>query len=247
MAERSPVAGGGGFSAHQMVKNLVAQCYGARGAAIRRLEFQPAPAHEMEVVDLRRGEAYFAVARNITQSYDQAPDPVIAHVTADKARRNNVVMNVHVLDVATCRNIAFADNGGANRYLGRRKYTRSCISVDDCVEGLHRLMHSDRPIPRNVDTGQVVSLDELVKVAPEVTDKRVEVRSLPDGSRLRQRQRPVAPRLGIGTTDLAAEGDGAHLCLDRPALSGRPTAINHRSVARLPRRGRLREPDVTAG
>ena len=56
---------------------------------------------------------------------------------------------------------------------GDGKQTRSFMYVDDCVEGLQRLMCSDCPIPVNLDTGQMVTIDELVSVVARIAGKTV--------------------------------------------------------------------------
>jgi nucleoside-diphosphate-sugar epimerase len=87
---------------------------------------------------------------------------------------------------AICRKVALAKTGGTIDIWGDGKQTRSFMYVDDCVEGLYRLMHSDCPIPLNLDTGQMVTLDQLVKIVAETAGKTVRIRhnrSMPQGVR----------------------------------------------------------------
>ena len=50
------VAGGGGFIGHHVIKYLVDREYWVRGVDIKLPEFEPSPAHEFEILDLRRRE-----------------------------------------------------------------------------------------------------------------------------------------------------------------------------------------------
>jgi nucleoside-diphosphate-sugar epimerase len=87
---------------------------------------------------------------------------------------------------AICRKIALADDGGMIDVWGDGKQARSFMYVDDCVEGLHRLMCSDCPIPVNLDTGQMVTIDGLVRVVAGIAGKAVRIRhnrSMPQGAR----------------------------------------------------------------
>jgi nucleoside-diphosphate-sugar epimerase len=68
MAERLLVAGAGGLIGHHLVKYLVATGYWVRGVDIRHPEFEPSPAHEFEIVDLRRSEACLAVTRAVART-----------------------------------------------------------------------------------------------------------------------------------------------------------------------------------
>lgn len=89
---------------------------------------------------------------------------------------------------AICRKVALAKNGGTIDVWGDGKQTRSFMYIDDCLEGLHRLMRSDCPIPLNLDSGQTVTLDELVKIVAGVAGKIVRIRhnqSMPQGVRAR--------------------------------------------------------------
>jgi GDP-D-mannose 3',5'-epimerase len=343
MAERVLVTGAGGFIGHHLVKYLVARGYWVRGADLKYPEFEPSPAHEFELVDLRQAEAGSAVARDVRQIYHLASDLALGHITADRAKilRNNTIMDVHVLDAARlnnvrcllftssaciypqyfhgqatmrpmreddawpadpeegqglqklyteklcqyymedfgletrvvrlhnvygplsryeggqekapaaiCRKVALADNGGVIDVWGDGKQTRSFMYVDDCVEGLQRLMSSDCPIPVNLDTGQTVTVDELVDIVAGVAGKRVRIRhnrSMPQGARgcnsdsaLSRHVLKWQPRVSL------AEGLARTYAWIAQQLAERDASIYRQTVARASAKGRLREPIVTA-
>jgi GDP-D-mannose 3',5'-epimerase len=44
--------------------------------------------------------------------------------------------------------------------------------VDDCVEGIYRLMHSDYPEPLNLGTEEMVTINELARLIIELSGKQ---------------------------------------------------------------------------
>jgi nucleoside-diphosphate-sugar epimerase len=108
---------------------------------------------------------------------------------------------------AICRKVALTRDGGTIEVWGDGLQTRSFMYVDDCVEGLHRLMRSDWHEPLNLGTEELVSVNELVDLVGEVAGKRIEKRhdlSRPQGVRGRNsdnsRLRRVLgwePRIGL--------------------------------------------------
>jgi GDP-D-mannose 3',5'-epimerase len=58
--------------------------------------------------------------------------------------------------------------------------------VDDCVEGIYRIMRSDYPHPLNLGTDELVTINQLVDTAAEIAGKRIAKRhdlSKPQGVR----------------------------------------------------------------
>ena len=98
---------------------------------------------------------------------------------------------------AICRKVALARNGDEIEIWGDGKQTRSFIYVDDCVEGIHRIMRSSQPHPLNLGTDRLITIDELVDIVCGIAGKRLRKRYDPakpqgvrgrnsDNSRLRQ-------------------------------------------------------------
>jgi len=87
---------------------------------------------------------------------------------------------------AFCRKIALAQENDEIEVWGDGRQTRSYCFVEDCVEGLHRLMRSDFPEPLNLGQDRLVSIDELIDLIVEVAGKPVKKRydtSRPQGVR----------------------------------------------------------------
>lgn len=74
---------------------------------------------------------------------------------------------------AISRKVAYAINGGNIEVWGDGKQTRSYMYIDDCVEGLIRLMNSEYKEPLNLGTDHLVSVDELVDLVCEIAKKNL--------------------------------------------------------------------------
>ncbi|MGH3005925.1 MAG: NAD-dependent epimerase/dehydratase family protein [Gaiellaceae bacterium] len=72
---------------------------------------------------------------------------------------------------ALCRKVARAEPGGSVEIWGDGEQTRSFCYVDDCVEGLYRIMRSDHSEPLNLGTDRMVTINELARIVIEVSGK----------------------------------------------------------------------------
>jgi nucleoside-diphosphate-sugar epimerase len=74
---------------------------------------------------------------------------------------------------AMCRKIALAQPNDAIEVWGDGEQTRSYCYIDDCVEGIHRLMRSDWREPLNLGQDRMISINELVEMVSEIAGKPV--------------------------------------------------------------------------
>ncbi len=74
---------------------------------------------------------------------------------------------------AICRKITMADDGDAIEVWGDGEQTRSYCYIDDCVEGIYRLMKSDFPEPINLGQDRMITINELVDIVAKVAGKRI--------------------------------------------------------------------------
>lgn len=77
---------------------------------------------------------------------------------------------------AICRKIAQAEDGDTIEVWGDGKQTRSYMHVDDCVEGLVRLMNSDYQKPLNLGTDEQVTINGLVDIVAGISGKTIHKR-----------------------------------------------------------------------
>jgi GDP-D-mannose 3', 5'-epimerase len=72
---------------------------------------------------------------------------------------------------ALCRKVAQAEPGGSIEVWGDGEQTRSFCYVDDCVEGIHRIMRSGYSSPLNLGTDRMVSVNELARIIIDISGK----------------------------------------------------------------------------
>lgn len=74
---------------------------------------------------------------------------------------------------AICRKIALASKSGEIEVWGDGSQTRSFIYIDDCVEGLVRIMNSEIREPLNLGTDRLVTISELVEIVAKIASKNI--------------------------------------------------------------------------
>ena len=79
---------------------------------------------------------------------------------------------------AMCRKIAEVEDGGEIVIWGDGNQTRSFLYIDECVEGVRRLMKSDFTGPVNIGSSEMVSINTLVDLVAEIAGKSVKVRHI---------------------------------------------------------------------
>ena len=77
---------------------------------------------------------------------------------------------------AISRKIAQAEDGDTIDVWGDGEQTRSFMHVDDCCEGLVRLMNSDYRSPLNLGTEELVTVNQLVSKIAKISGKTINTR-----------------------------------------------------------------------
>jgi GDP-D-mannose 3', 5'-epimerase len=77
---------------------------------------------------------------------------------------------------AICRKVAIATDGDEIEVWGDGEQTRSYCYIDDCVEGIYRLMRSDYREPLNLGQDRLLSINELVDMIARIAGKTVRKR-----------------------------------------------------------------------
>tara|TARA_R110001592_G_scaffold205187_1_gene455634 strand:- start:50 stop:1081 length:1032 start_codon:yes stop_codon:yes gene_type:complete len=72
---------------------------------------------------------------------------------------------------AICRKVIQSD--GEVEIWGDGKQTRSFLYVDECVEGVRRLMESDFSDPVNIGSDEMVTINQLVDIASSIEGKKI--------------------------------------------------------------------------
>lgn len=86
---------------------------------------------------------------------------------------------------AICRKVALAEDGGTIDIWGDGEQTRTYCYIDDCVEGIHRLMRSDHQEPINLGSDRLITINDLARLVARVAGRRVTLRHVtgPEGVR----------------------------------------------------------------
>ena len=99
---------------------------------------------------------------------------------------------------AISRKVAQAHDNGEIEVWGDGEQTRSFMYVDDCVEGLIRIMDSDYREPLNLGSNELVSINELVDIVSRIAGKQLTKRhNLAGPQGVRGRNSDNARLLGV--------------------------------------------------
>lgn len=80
---------------------------------------------------------------------------------------------------AFCRKVAETPSGGVIDMWGDGKQTRSFLYVDECVEGVRRLMESEFQGPVNIGSEEMVSINRLSEMVMEIAGKNQSINHIP--------------------------------------------------------------------
>ena len=79
---------------------------------------------------------------------------------------------------ALCRKVAETPNHGSFEIWGDGLQTRSFLYIDECVEGVRRLMDSDFSGPVNVGSEEMVTINQLAEVIMDIAGKKLTIRHI---------------------------------------------------------------------
>jgi GDP-D-mannose 3', 5'-epimerase len=78
---------------------------------------------------------------------------------------------------ALCRKVA--ESSGTVEVWGPGTQTRSFMYIDDCIEGIHRLMASDYSQPINIGSDRMITVNDLVQLISHTAGKPVNIVNIP--------------------------------------------------------------------
>jgi len=144
---------------------------------------------------------------------------------------------------ALCRKVSLAKHSGNPEIeiWGDGEQTRSFCYIDDCVDGIYRLMRSDYTEPLNLGQDRLVTINELADMVADAAGIKITRKHVPgpqgvrgrnsDNTRLREvlRWEPqISLEEGLKHTYrwidrqvLAADGRGASASVENPSSAGR--------------------------
>jgi nucleoside-diphosphate-sugar epimerase len=83
---------------------------------------------------------------------------------------------------ALCRKIALCEDKGVVEIWGPGNQTRSFLFIDECVEGMQRIMNSNCTVPVNLGSTRMISINQLVFLIAKLNNKSVSIQNV-DGPR----------------------------------------------------------------
>ena len=110
---------------------------------------------------------------------------------------------------ALCRKVAEAGDGGAIEIWGDGCQTRSFLYIDECVEGVRRLMESDCAEPVNIGSEEMVTINQLATMIMDIAGKKLSIKHIPGPLGVRGRNsdnRLIREKLGWAPSRPLREG-----------------------------------------
>ena len=88
---------------------------------------------------------------------------------------------------ALCRKVAQALDGSEIEVWGDGSQTRSFLYIDECIEGVRRLMESDFEGPVNIGSEEMVTINELAENIIDISGKEIHIKNIPGPTGVRGR------------------------------------------------------------
>jgi len=110
---------------------------------------------------------------------------------------------------ALCRKVAMAPDGGEIEMWGDGKQTRSFLYIDECLEGVRRLMNSNFVGPVNIGSEEMVTINQLAEIIMDITGKKLSIKHIPGPLGVRGRNsdnKLIQEKLGWKPTMKLKEG-----------------------------------------
>lgn len=79
---------------------------------------------------------------------------------------------------AICRKVAMAPDGGTVEVWGDGTQTRSFLIIDECIEGVRRLMESDFQGPVNIGSEEMISIQDFTKMVIDISGKKLSIKNI---------------------------------------------------------------------
>jgi nucleoside-diphosphate-sugar epimerase len=79
---------------------------------------------------------------------------------------------------AICRKVIECEEGGEIEIWGDGKQTRSFLYVDSCLDKVDMLMNSNYDKPVNIGSEEMISINDLAKMAIKISGKDIKIKNL---------------------------------------------------------------------
>tara|TARA_Y100000996_G_scaffold302491_1_gene239888 strand:- start:1682 stop:2644 length:963 start_codon:yes stop_codon:yes gene_type:complete len=79
---------------------------------------------------------------------------------------------------AICRKVAETKDNGIIELFGDGKQTRSFLYIDECIDGILKLMDSEFIGPVNIGSDEMVTINQLVSYVSEIANKNINIKHI---------------------------------------------------------------------
>lgn len=79
---------------------------------------------------------------------------------------------------ALCRKIVLCNEGDQIEVWGPGNQTRSFLYIDECIEGIHKIMKSKCEFPLNLGSEKMININDLVYLISKIIGKTVHVKNV---------------------------------------------------------------------
>jgi nucleoside-diphosphate-sugar epimerase len=79
---------------------------------------------------------------------------------------------------ALCRKVAESIDGGEIEVWGDGKQTRSFLYIDECIDGIQKLMESDVEFPINIGSEEMITINDLAKMIINISEKNISIKNI---------------------------------------------------------------------
>lgn len=79
---------------------------------------------------------------------------------------------------ALCRKVAEIENGGTVEIWGDGKQTRSFLYIEDCLDGITKLIRSDLTGPYNIGSEEMISINDFAKLIAGIAKKEINIKNI---------------------------------------------------------------------
>ena len=137
-----------------------------------------------DVAPLREADAYPAAPQDAYGWEKLITERALGYFAADFGLETRIVRFHNIygplgtfdggrekVPAALCRKIAMARDGGSIEIWGDGLQTRSFCYIDDCIEGLCRVMESDHPDPLNLGSDEMTTINGLARIIIDISGK----------------------------------------------------------------------------
>jgi len=88
---------------------------------------------------------------------------------------------------ALCRKVIEVADGGTIEVWGDGLQTRSFLFIDECLDGVRRLMQSELSGPFNIGSEEMISINDFAKMIIGISGKKVSIKNIPGPEGVRGR------------------------------------------------------------